>query len=45
MRDDSEQQVEVLGYEEVIALLRRELLAVARNARVFGLRSRARVWC
>ncbi len=44
MRDDSERPVEVrdLGYEEIIALLRRELRGVARNARVFGLRSRAR---
>ncbi len=44
MRDDAKPRVEVpdLGYEEVIGLLRRELRSVTRNARVFGLRSRAR---
>ncbi len=31
-----------LGYEEAIVLLRRELRGVARNARVFALRGRAR---
>ena len=44
MRDDpkSPGAPRDLGYEEVVALLRRELRGVARNARVFGLRSRAR---
>ena len=31
-----------LGYDEAIVLLRRELRGVARNARVFALRGRAR---
>ncbi len=42
MTDGSEVEARDLAYDEVIVVLRRELRRVARNARVFGLRSRAR---